>query len=126
MNSPCPGVLVIEICHLAILGRRGGAEIEFDFGYFLRLWCGWEIGPDGKPLSVQSLNSGTFTTREEGDKAFTAKLPVEIETATKKNVQFAFTPGDNFQQGNYTVQIYQNGFLIGEGARELKKGGLFS
>ena len=27
------------------------------------------IGPDGKPISVQSLNSGTFTTREEGDKA---------------------------------------------------------
>ncbi len=84
------------------------------------------IGPDGKPLTVQSLNSGTFTTREEGDKAFTAKLPVEIETAKKKNVQFAFTPASNFQQGNYTIQIYQNGFLIGEGTRELKKGGLFS
>jgi myosin heavy subunit len=84
------------------------------------------IGPDGKPISIQSLNSGMFTTREEGDKAFTAKLPVEIETAKKKNVQFTFTPGDNFQQGNYTIQIYQNGFLIGEGTRELKKGGLFS
>jgi hypothetical protein len=84
------------------------------------------IGPDGKPISVQALNSGTFTTREEGDKPFTAKLPVDIETAKKKNVQFTFTPGDNFQQGNYTIQIYQNGFLIGEGTRELKKGGLFS
>ena len=84
------------------------------------------IGPDGKPISVQSLNSGTFTTREEGDKPFTAKLPVDIETAKKKNVQFTFTPGENFQQGNYTIQIYQNGFLIGEGTRELKKGGLFS
>lgn len=83
-------------------------------------------GPNGKPISVQSLNSGTFTTREDGDKAFTAKLPVNIETAKKKNVQFAFTPADNFQQGNYTIQIYQNGFLIGEGTRELKKGGLFS
>jgi myosin heavy subunit len=83
-------------------------------------------GPDGKPISVQALNSGTFTTRDNGDKAFTAKLPVDIETAKKKNVQFAFTPGNNFQEGNYTIQIYQNGFLIGEGARELKKGGLFS
>ena len=83
-------------------------------------------GPDGKPITVQSLNSGTFTTREDGDKAFTAKLPVTIETAKKKNVQFAFAPGSNFQQGNYTIQIYQNGFLIGEGTRELKKGGLFS
>lgn len=83
------------------------------------------IGPDGKPISTQSLNSGTFTTREEGEKQFTAKLPVDIETAKKKNVQFSFAPG-NFQQGNYTIEIYQNGFLIGQGTRELRKGGLFS
>ncbi|MDP4282948.1 MAG: hypothetical protein Q8891_00875 [Bacteroidota bacterium] len=83
-------------------------------------------GPDGKPISEQSLNSGTFTTRNGDDKTFTAKLPVAIETAQKKNVQFTFTPANNFQEGNYTIQIYQNGFLIGEGKRELKKGGLFS
>ncbi len=84
------------------------------------------IGPDGKPLSADVSGSGTFTTREEGDKSFTAKLPVDVETAKKKNVEFAFKPGANFQQGNYTIQIYQNGFKIGEGTRSLKKGGLFS
>jgi len=84
------------------------------------------IGPDGKPLSVDALGSGIFTTREDGDKSFTAKVPVDIETAKKKNVEFAFKPGVNFQQGNYTIQIYQNGFKIGEGTRSLKKGGLFS
>lgn len=83
------------------------------------------VGPDGKPISIEALHSGTFTTREEGDKSFTAKLPVEVETAKRKNVEFQFTPG-NFQQGNYTIQIYQNGFKIGESTRELKKGGLFS
>lgn len=83
------------------------------------------IGPDGKPISSQTLNSGTFTTRENGEEEFTTKLPVEIETAKKKNVQFSFAPG-NFQQGSYTVEIYQNGFLIGQGTRELKRGGLFS
>ena len=83
------------------------------------------VGPDGKPISIEALHSGTFTTREEGDKSFTAKLPVELETAKRKNVEFQFTPG-SFQQGNYTVQIYQNGFKIGESTRELKKGGLFS
>jgi hypothetical protein len=83
-------------------------------------------GPDGKPISVEKLGSGTFTTREDGDKAFTAKVPVDLETAKQKNVEFAFVPGQNFQQGNYTIQIYQNGFKIGEGTRMLKKGGLFS
>jgi|SRR5690348_11921517 peptidoglycan hydrolase CwlO-like protein len=83
------------------------------------------IGPDGKPISVQDLNSGTFTTRDAGDKAYTAKLPVAIETDKTKNVQFSFAPG-KFQQGNYKIEIYQNGFLIGQGSQELRKGGLFS
>ncbi|HWK04847.1 MAG TPA: hypothetical protein VNS58_14500 [Puia sp.] len=83
-------------------------------------------GPDGKNLKADSAGSGTFTTREEGDKAYTAKVPVELETAKTKGVEFAFTPGTGFQKGNYTIQIYQNGFKIGEGTRSLKKGGLFS
>ena len=81
------------------------------------------LGPDGKAINT---GAETFTTREAGDMAFTAKMPVDLETAKKKNVEFAFVPGSNFIQGNYTVQIYQNGFLIGQGVRELKKGGLFS
>ena len=81
------------------------------------------IAPDGSPITS---GAETFTTREDGDKTYTAKLPVEIETAKKKNVEFAFAPGTKFQQGSYKIMIYQNGFLIGEGVRELKKGGLFS
>jgi len=81
------------------------------------------IGPDGNPVSA---GTETFTTREDGNKNYTAKLPVEIETAKRKNVEFAFAPGSNFQQGSYKIMIYQNGFLIGQGVRELKKGGLFS
>ncbi|HNH21370.1 MAG TPA: hypothetical protein PLY26_04450, partial [Ferruginibacter sp.] len=64
------------------------------------------IGPDG-----QAINTGseTFNIREEGDKPFTAKVPVDLETAKVKNVEFAFVPGSSFKQGNYTVMIYQNG-----------------
>ncbi|MBK8609578.1 MAG: hypothetical protein IPL84_06440 [Chitinophagaceae bacterium] len=81
------------------------------------------LGPDGKAINT---GTETFTTRDAESIAFTAKMPVDLETAKKKNVEFAFLPGTNFVQGNYTVQIYQNGFLIGQGTRELKKGGLFS
>lgn len=81
------------------------------------------IGPDGKAINT---GTETFTTRNDGDKPYTAKVPVDLETAKKKNVEFAFIPGSTFKQGSYTVQIYQNGFLIGQGTRELKKGGLFS
>lgn len=82
------------------------------------------IGPDGKAITT-TAGSGMFITRNDGEKAFTAKLPVNLETAKSKNVEFGFAPADHFQQGNYKIQIYQNGFLIGEGIRSLKKGGLF-
>jgi peptidoglycan hydrolase CwlO-like protein len=81
--------------------------------------------PDGKTVSEQTLGSGTFTTREEGDKPFTAKVPVKIETNKKIAVEFALKQAESFQKGNYKIEIYHNGFKIGEGTRELKKGGLF-
>ncbi|MEO6819138.1 MAG: hypothetical protein ABI266_04055 [Ginsengibacter sp.] len=81
-------------------------------------------GPDGN--AVTSTPSGTFDTREQGNMPFTAKLPVTLETSVSKNVQFSFAPTAHFQQGTYKIEIYQNGFLIGQGTKELKKGGLFS
>ena len=83
------------------------------------------IGPDGKPVT-DAAGSGTFTTREEGEKSFTAKLPVDLETAKTKNVEFGFAPAQHFKQGSYIIKIYQNGFLIGQGKQDLRKGGLFS
>jgi len=84
------------------------------------------IGPDGKPVTTTDSSDNTFLIRDNSSKTFTAKLPVDLETAKTKNVQFAFSPAGHFQQGNYKIQIYQNGFLIGEKTKELRKGGLFS
>jgi len=82
-------------------------------------------GPDGKPISVPALGSGTFTTRDEGDKVYTAKVPVDFESGKSKSVQFAWKQNSEFSKGAYKIEIYHNGFKIGEGTRELKKGGLF-
>ena len=82
-------------------------------------------GPDGKPISVEALGSGTFTTREDGEKVFTAKVPVEFEAGKPKHVEFAWKQNSPFKTGSYKIEVYQNGFKIGEATRELKKGGLF-
>ncbi len=79
--------------------------------------------PDGKIISVG--DGGVLNTRTDGDKTFTAKLPVEYEQGQRKNVQFPILQND-FLIGDYKVEIYHNGFKIGEGVRSLKKGGLFS
>lgn len=82
--------------------------------------------PEGKPVTVEALGSGTFTTREEGDKFFTFKAPVDIETAKKKHVEYPWKQNSPFKTGSYKIEVYHNGFKIGESVRELKKGGLFS
>jgi predicted nuclease with TOPRIM domain len=81
-------------------------------------------GPNGQVISDPSMGSGTLTTRNDGDKPFTLKSSLEYEQGTRKNVQVPIRQND-FQTGNYKIEIYQNGFKIGEGVRTLKKGGLF-
>lgn len=80
--------------------------------------------PDGKVIADPALGSATLTTRTDGDKPFTAKVPVEYEQGTRKALSFPIRQED-FQRGDYKIEIYHNGFKIGEGVRTLKKGGLF-
>lgn len=80
--------------------------------------------PDGQVVSDASMGSGTLTTRTDGDKAYTSKVPIEYTQGTRKPVQFPIRQND-FQRGDYKIEIYHNGFKIGEGVRTLKKGGLF-
>jgi predicted nucleic acid-binding Zn-ribbon protein len=80
--------------------------------------------PDGKVISDPSMNSGTFTTRNEGDKTFTSKVTVDYEQGTRKAMSVPIRQND-FQTGDYKIEVYHNGFKVGEGVKTLKKGGLF-
>ena len=80
--------------------------------------------PDGKVISDPSMNSGSFTTRNEGDKTFTSKVSVDYEQGTRKAMSVPIRQND-FQTGDYKIEVYHNGFKIGEGVKTLKKGGLF-
>jgi len=81
--------------------------------------------PNGQVVSDAALGSGTLTTRTEGDKQYTTKVSTEYEQGTRKALSFPIRQTD-FQTGNYKIEIYHNGFKIGESVRTLKKGGLFS
>jgi len=78
--------------------------------------------PDGTVMS----NGETFTTREEGDKKFTSKVNVNYEQGKRIPVNFDWKQGSKYQTGDYKIEIYHNGYKIGEGTKSLKKGGLFS
>jgi peptidoglycan hydrolase CwlO-like protein len=78
--------------------------------------------PDGTPVTTGE----TFTTREEGDKKFTSKVNVNYEQGKRIPVTFDWKQGTKYQTGEYKIEIYHNGYKIGEGRKALKKGGLFS
>jgi hypothetical protein len=84
------------------------------------------MDPSGKVVQEQGLGSGTFRTREEGDRQFTNKVSVNYTQGERKNVSFDLQQADKYVPGNYKVEAYHNGFRIGGGTVNLKKAGLFN
>jgi len=81
--------------------------------------------PDGSPVAVEALGSGKFTTREGEDKFFTHKVEINYTQGQRQTVSFDWKQNTNFATGNYKIEVFHNGFKIGEGVRVFKKGGLF-
>ncbi len=82
-------------------------------------------GPDGKPITIEALGSGSFTTRNEGEKSYTQKVNINYVQGQKQRVSFDWKQNDPYVEGDYKIEVYNNGFKIGEGMRHFKKGGLF-
>ena len=83
-------------------------------------------GPNGKPLAVETLGSGKFSTRNGEEKYFTQKIDVKYTQGQRQTLSIDWKQNTSFETGNYKIEVYNNGFKIGEGIRSLKKGGLFS
>jgi myosin heavy subunit len=75
--------------------------------------------PDGKT----SASHGTFKTREGSEIQYTETIPVNYEQGKVIPVSFDWKPGSEFIAGDYRIEIYNNGFKIGETVKPLKKGG---
>lgn len=81
--------------------------------------------PDGKPIAVEALGSGKFTTRDGEEKTYTQKVNVNYTQGQKQRVSFDWKQNSPYETGDYKIEVYNNGFKIGEGTRHFKKGGLF-
>ncbi len=79
-------------------------------------------GPDNNIISEQAMGSGSFYTREGEQKTFTQKLDVNYTKNQRQTVSFDWKQEKNFETGIYTIEVYNNGFKVGEGIRPLRKG----
>jgi hypothetical protein len=74
--------------------------------------------PDNKVLQTDVWGSNYFVTKDGGNKAYTAKIPFDYTKGEQKKIVYTIQP-DNFYRGTYTMQIFQNGILIGEKTKQL-------
>jgi len=82
--------------------------------------------PDGTPVAVEAMGSGKFNTREGLEKIYTQKLDVNYVQNKRQTITFDWKQNKDFTTGNYKIEVYNNGFKVGEAVKPLKKGGLFS
>ncbi len=83
------------------------------------------IAPDGSVIVVPE-SATKFVTRDGVEKMATKKIEVDYKQGERKRIDIDLAKIQNFIPGNYKIEIYNNGFKIGEAVRSLKKGGLFS
>lgn len=70
------------------------------------------LQPDGQVLKTSAWESGTFTTTE-GKKIYSYKIRFEMTRGENRRLLFTLN-ADKFQKGNYTMQVYYNGVIIGK------------
>jgi hypothetical protein len=81
--------------------------------------------PDGKPVAVDALGSGSFILRDGTQRPYTQKVQINYLQGQKQPVSVEWSQNSEFKTGDYKIEIFNNGFKIGEGTRSFKKGGLF-
>ncbi|MES2431073.1 MAG: hypothetical protein V4556_09055 [Bacteroidota bacterium] len=80
--------------------------------------------PDGKVV-LEDPGASTFTDRYGTEITFTKHLNINYVQGQRQSLSFDWKAGD-YTTGDYKIEVYNNGFKIGEGVHNLKKGGLFN
>jgi len=75
------------------------------------------VGPDGNTVA----DAGTLSTREDGQKKFANKMTVKYEQNSVLPISYDIKQGSRFAEGEYKIEVYNNGFKIGEGKTAMKK-----
>jgi len=74
--------------------------------------------PDGQVLQNSVWDAGSFETRNEGRKNYTLKMKFDYQKGEPKHLLFSLN-ADKYEKGNYNLQIYHNGVMIGKTTKTL-------
>lgn len=78
------------------------------------------ISTDGSTIQIESLGSGTLTEATTGNSVpYTYTISPEFDNETKQVCSY-WNQSYNFGPGQYSVEVYQKGFLIGQSSFLMK------
>ncbi|MBC7947308.1 MAG: hypothetical protein H7Y42_05475 [Chitinophagaceae bacterium] len=75
--------------------------------------------PDGGILQNSAWDSGSFETKGEGKQSYTRKVRFDYEKGEQKRLIFSLDT-DEFQKGQYKMQVWHQGHLVGEADKTLR------
>ncbi|WP_420459463.1 hypothetical protein [Neolewinella sp.] len=78
------------------------------------------INPTGETMSIEAAGSGVLTTDEGEQIPYTKNVPFDFQGDAANHCAEWSTPGQEFAEGTYTVELYNKGFLVGNTSLELK------
>lgn len=78
------------------------------------------IDPTGAPLAIESLGSGVSRDKKsESEFRYTTSATTNYANSAT-NLCGSWLPGQDFVKGKYNVEIYNKGYLVGNGSFNLK------
>ena len=78
------------------------------------------VDPEGAVVSDMATGSGTFTTKTGQEQVYTTKQQVQY-TNNSPSVEVVYARGGQpYKKGKYNVELYSEGFKIGEGGFEVR------
>jgi hypothetical protein len=78
------------------------------------------LNPIGKEVKLEG-KSGILSTKKDGEKIYTSSSSLDYTTGLIKKANFEVELSKIFMDGIYKVQIYENGFMVGESKVFFKK-----
>ncbi len=75
--------------------------------------------PNGKVVKDDVWESFSMDTHSGNKIAYTRKLRFEYAKGEAKQLLFSLNADDEYQKGNYTLQVYHNGYMVGQTIKKL-------
>lgn len=111
-KSKAKTVNQLEICFMASENKVTDPGVE---QFFIRI-----INPGGETIKLENSGSGIMVNQETKEQIpYTHIKGVQYENAESK-VCFEWSPNQEFQPGDYKIEVFNKGFLAGASAFKLK------